>query len=409
MKQNFETGKAPTLNFMECGGDVTVKGSDSIHVQLKGDEIEVNEKETGLNIHAQNDVKANVPTASAVHFQQVMGDLSVKGMSGQIGAEEVNGSLLVRSGSALQIGSVHGDMSAVSILDHVKVDLVSGSLVAKKVDGISAGRVHGDFSAKAVNGDLNASEVSGNLGVRDCTGDLTADKVMGDAKIRRVHGALNLKEVMGSVHMVSGLPAGKHHIKAYGDVVIHWPDDQPAQFLIECRGSIRNRLGIENSSTEHNKFEGQIGDGSAVIIVEAYGDVRLKSINDEIDSNTVFWDDISFDLDLDLDQLGEKISTRLDDLSSRLNSKFGPGFADSIANKVGVSIERALGKLENAQVKVVRPGDFSFSRRPPTPPKAPKPPKNKAAEKSEQLKILEMLEAGTITVEDASTLLKALE
>lgn len=409
MKQNFETGKAPTIHFTECMGDVVVKGSDSIHVQLKGDEIEVSEKETGLNIHSQYDIKANIPTASTVYFQQVMGDLSVKGVSGAIGAEEVNGSLLVRGGSELKVGSVHGDMSATGILDHVKADLVSGSLVAKKVDGISAGLVHGDFSARAINGDFNISEASGNLSVRDCTGDLTADKVMGDAKIRRVHGVLNLKEVMGSVHIVSGLPAGKHHIMAYGDVVIHWPDDQPALFLIECRGSIRNRLGIENNSTEHNKFEGKIGDGSAVIIVEAYGDVRLKSIHDEIDSNTIFWDDISIDLDLDLDQLGEKISTRLDDLSARLNNKFGSGFTDSIARKVGLSVERALGKLENAQVKVVRPGDYSFSRRPPKPPKAPKPPKNKTAEKSEQLKILEMLEAGTITVEDASTLLKALE
>ncbi|MFT5194550.1 MAG: hypothetical protein ACI9EW_000523 [Cellvibrionaceae bacterium] len=411
MKNKFETGKAPTLNFLECHGNLNLKGWDEPTVMLKGELAEVTEKETGLNIRSNSDLKASVPAASFIDLGAVNGDLVAKDMIEPVTVGVVNGNFLLNGAGGLTAETVNGDMRIINLDGSATVASVAGDMVAKKTNGVAADHVKGDFSGKSLSGDLQIGTVYGDFAVRGCTGQVTVTEVMGDAWLKSIDGIVKLDTVNGDLHLKGGLSVGKHHITAGGDVVVSWPVDQPVQFLIEHGGDLRNRLSIENDSDEAKTFSATIGDGSTVLIIKAGGDVLLRPQHDSSDHDNLFGNGFSFNADADfkLDDLGERLSSHIDELTGRLNNKFGPDFSNNITRKLEQAIEKAAAKLEKANFSISRSRGSGFRPGPGRPPKAPEAPVPPKANESEQLKVLQMLEAGSITIEDATTLLKALE
>lgn len=382
-KEKIIVGEDAIITIIHCAGDLAIKGGGDPEVMIKGDEdYEVVQKDNVLHLEANSDLKIGAPHFVSVEIQNNAGDCELKG--------------------------IHGS---------VRLDQVMGNLKIRKSSGFNVQAVYGDLDGRKLDGDVAAAEVKGNASIFGASGGVTLDEVMGDVELRKIDGLINVKSAMGDISVVGPISAvgGKHHLTANGDVDLYLNEDDPITIMIDTPGEVRNRskdkLNLTLLEGEDGDWVAEIGEDGPIMIIDAKGDVAIRSIKDD---HRYYFDGDHFEVDLDFDlgelgQLGDKIGRMFESLGDRLSSKFGPEFSDEISSKIDRAINKAASKIEKVERKRVRiHHPFGHSApRPPRPPKAPKAPNPDTS--AQQLKILEMLEAGDISVEDATTLLKALE
>ncbi len=381
-KETFKVGEGVIITVTNCSGDLAIKGGDSSEVSIKGDGVMFIEKENVVQLESIDDAKVSAPRFASVEIEHNAGDCQLKAIEGEIRIKDVMGDLKIRQSSGFSVAAVYGN------------------LTGRKLDG-----------------DVTANEVKGDVSISSANGSVTLDDVMGEVELRNIEGVLNVKSVMGDVKVVGPIAAvgGKHHLNASGDIDLYLPADAPVTIMIDTPGEVRNRSKDRLDATilqgDDGDWVASIGEDGPIVIIDAKGDVALRSVEDD---HHYYFDGDNFEVDVDFDlgelgQLGEKIGKMFESIGDRLSTKFGPEFSDEISGKIDKAINKATSKIEKAERKRVRI-HHPFAPTPPKPPKAPKPPKSPTPDQgAQQLKILEMLEAGDISVEDATTLLKALE
>lgn len=383
-KERIETGKITVVAIRYCAGDLVLKGWDEPAIMVKGDDFELKEEDDMVHIESTSNAKIYLPHQATVSFSEVHGNASCRG--------------------------IHGDLN---------FDSVKGNLTVKDAGPLHVGEVHGNIRITHVNGAAKIGSVMGGIGLRHVNGDVDIATIHGDSSLRHINGQVNIENCAGEVILRGPLPEGKHHISTRGNLVVSWPQTDPVELMITTSGDIHSKFSKEQlvlENPEGGVYTGAIGEGGPSLVLKANGDVLLKSVDYNRDYS-VDGDNFSLDLDLDLSELeglGEKISGFVNNITEQLDTRLGPKFADEISRKVERAFEKAASKMEKAQRRSMR---YSYAyQTPPTPPTPPRPPAPAAApappqpdQSSEQLKILEMLERGDISVEDATTLLKALE
>jgi hypothetical protein len=239
----------------------------------------------------------------------------------------------------------------------------------------------------------------------------------GNCVVSRVHGDIRLK---------GPLPEGEHFLDAEGDIVLRWPDSSPINLLVRAP-RVSNQLPLDSIEEDEGVFSGKLGDGKTNVVLASRGRVVLKSLElikakwgEGLNSMN------GFDLEFlaEMEGLGGRIaaefSQQADRLAREIDRRFGPDFAERIAEKVSREADKAARHAERAAERAQRMAEKETvraeryrqrsARHAPPGPAAPtfvetKPPI--AAE--EQLKILRMVEKGIISPEEANELLKALE
>jgi hypothetical protein len=236
-----------------------------------------------------------------------------------------------------------------------------------------------------------------------------------DANLGNLGGLLNVKQCAGDIRLRGDLIAGKHHLTAHGDIVIRWPAGSALSLQATAK-SFSNRLPLaemeERADEESGRrmLSGRIGDGEAVLIADAGGRVVLKQTGEadwEADFETG-WSEAATGAAVDLsgfaDEISSEISARMAELSARMEERFGGDYAQRMAEKAARKAEQAVARaarhLERENRRSAR-----WQGPPPPPPK----PRRQQPSAEEQVKILSMLEKGIISVEEAETLLGALE
>ncbi len=380
-KETFTVGEDVIITVINCAGDLAIKGGDDPELSVKGDGFTVVEKDQVIHLEANDDMKISTPSHASVEIEQNMGDCELKKIDGSIRLENVMGDLKIRQSNGFTVTAVYGNLTG-----------------------------------RKLAGDVSVHEVKGDVSISGSNGGVTLDDVMGDVELRNIEGLLNVKSVVGDVKVIGPIAAvgGKHHLNANGDVDLYLPADAPVTIMIDTKGEVRNRskdrLDANIIQGDDGDWVASIGEDGPIVIIDAKGDVALRSVDDD---HHYYFDGDNFEVDVDFDlgelgQLGEKIGKMFESIGDRLSSKFGPEFSEEISGKIDKAINKATSKIEKAERARVRVHPFaSAAPRPPKAPKAPKPPTPDQG--AQQLKILEMLEAGDISVEDATTLLKALE
>jgi hypothetical protein len=246
-----------------------------------------------------------------------------------------------------------------------------------------------------------------------------------------------VERVQGDLRIVGPLGEGKHTFKAAGSLKLYWPAGT-ALNLEATSPSIANRLPLEEVVQDGNTLSGRIGDGNTSLTLQAQGDIELKELVSDHSWGTKFGGDdhdFDFNFDFDFEGIGERIRAEMDShvtrITADLEQRFGPDFAQRIAEKVSREAERAAERAEReaeraaaraeraaerAQREAERHAErwarnsqrHGFRFTPPIPPTPPTPPVREVSAE-EQLKILRMVENGTISPEEANMLLKALE
>ena len=394
----FETDNSPTLSIVKCSGDLTVRGSSrsTVRVACSDDKAEVKQEGATIMVSSASDLSIEAPYDTTCRIQKASADLSVKRILGNIDIESVHGDLVLNRVGAVRVGTAGADVSARS----VDGDLIVGS-------------IHGDFSAREIDGNLMVETVGRDLGLRDLHGNGTAQNVHGDIRLR-----------------TALLPGRSYSFKAGGDLVARIAADSHADLTLRSgRDKPRVKTELSNMTASQREVRGRLGDGGAEATMEAGRDLVL-AIQDSEGSGS--WEDmvmgvgsLGAEFGLEFAGLAEEIASQIDSQMSRMSSELEAKLSNlsSLDERAAIAAQRAQKQAEKAAEQLRRAADREAERArrradkqrwkaggrtsgwPIDPPESSSEP----ISDDERLAILNMVAEGKITIEEAESLLKALD
>src|SRR5688500_1323114 len=177
----FEVRANSRVSIETFGGEINVKSwnRNAIRVQAthgRRDVIEIDVRGTSVQIEAEGrvgpamDVVFNitVPASSSLEMSGVHTEINVEGITGDVDAETVQGSIHVTGGARLKLESVEGD---------IVIDRARGRISANTVNrGIRISNVVGDVEAETVNGPISLRNVQAtNVDIATVNGRIVYD------------------------------------------------------------------------------------------------------------------------------------------------------------------------------------------------------------------------------------------
>ncbi len=421
--QRINTIKAPFVEIEECAGDLVIRPWMESAVRAKG-EFQFEEISDVLHFRATGDLRLDVPEGTTAKVGSVSGDLMVKNVQGELSINEIQGDAILSNLGMVKINNICGDLSVKNLAGPLSAETVDGDAVLRNIDNdVSFGQINGDFAAYFVNGAVYLKQIDGDINLRTVNGDIDIRSGQRDANFRNLGGRCVVENVQGDIRLLGGLSAGKHNFSAAGDIVVRWPSNAPLD-LVAKAAEIRNRLPLQDVKELEDGLAGRLGNGDTAVSLTAGGRILLKEA-EMIDEKWETGPQETFEMDfmIDLAKLGERVSAEVTQHMSRmtdqLETHFGPEFAQNISNKVSQQAENAARKAENAAEKARRYAEREaaraerrYQRSATANTQAARPEPNVVRKKTsteEQLKILKMVEKGTISPEEANTLLEAFE
>lgn len=410
-EQQFLVGKAPAIEIAECQGDLVIRSGMETAVTAKGSSIAATETETGLTITSQGDLKLYLPPLANLAVNHVRGDLVLKNIHGNIVLHEINGDAVLVNLGAVKINTLHSDLSAKNLQAGLSAEAIHGDAAVRNCNEVTIQTIQGDLAVRSANGSVHINSAEGDVSLRTINGDVTIAHGQRDVTLRNLGGLNQVSGIMGDIRLRGGLAAGKHHFAAEKDIIVRWPAGAPLEFSATAP-KIINRLEVDKLVEDENSLSGRIGDGETVATFQANGRIILKESNiiDPKWENTE-GDDMDFDFNFGLENIGLEISSQINEQFSRFSEQFGSKFAqkaEEAARKAERAAERTRKRAERqARRQTVRQASRTAYRTADKTSQAAA--KTTAASREEQLKILKMVENGVITPAEAATLLDALE
>ncbi|MBK8432047.1 MAG: hypothetical protein IPL28_12455 [Chloroflexi bacterium] len=444
MKKSFPTGKAPQIIVTECYGELIVKAHLEPHVIVKGDDQVTAEAKPDaadvITVSGYANLILLVPEQSQLLIHQSSGSATIKGVHGHIDVMQVHGELICKSGHSIHVQEVYGSFIGRDLDGAVQVGNVNGDINIRNSGGLQIKTLHGDLRGRNINGAVSVEDGQGDISLNTVNEGVTIGSSQRDVNLKNIAGVVQIGHAAGDIRLYDALSAGKHSLKADGDVILRWPANAPL-LLTATAPQIVSKISLdEEHRMEENgmtTLSGRIGEGETHLLIQSEQRIILKGRQAEGESDFDFDVDFHFDLGslgAELGHLGERISSQIGQgmakLSQKLETKFGPQYGEDIALRTERAIEKAMQKTEEA----MRRAEEKMARRPmtprippvpPVPPISPVPPippmgsvvsaptapaaPNPQNVAAAQMKILEMLEKGVISVEEANVLLKAIE
>jgi hypothetical protein len=403
-KQTFKSEGIPTLSIVECGGDLIISGSprSEIFLHAEQSDLEASQEDNTIMATCQSDLRVEAPYGTSIQIQKVRGDLVIKRVQG-----------------AIALGVVEGDL-ALSRVGAATIDQVGGDLAGRVVDGdLVVKEVQGDMSVRNVNGQVMIDLVGRDLGARELQGDAFAEEVQGDVRLRTAF-----------------LPGHEYRFKALGDIVARVPLDTDADLTLRSgRNNIRVKAALLDRVETDGQVTGRLGSGGAKVNLDAEKDLVLVARGSswgQVGADIgALGADIGVEFGTEFASLAEEIAAQVQEhmegVSAQLEEKLAhlevdvavidqraAKAAERAAEQARRQIERAAEhlrrKAEREAEKARRRADKArwkanrYSRRAaPTPEPAGEPVSDK-----ERLVILNMVAEGKISIEEAESLLEAL-
>lgn len=189
------------------------------------------------------------------------------------------------AGTRLTASSVSGDVTVRGITGDVVAASVSGDVTVSNGSRVTAKSVSGDVVTTALSGGaaVAVASVSGDLKLDDIRAQrLDAESVSGSVIVTRASSAgANLKGVSGDIRFQGNIErGGRYEFQSHsGD--IHVTSAGPAGFELQAstfNGSLRAEPPalVKSSTLSRGSLRGTIGDGSAVVVATTFsGDVTI--------------------------------------------------------------------------------------------------------------------------------------
>jgi hypothetical protein len=360
-----------------------------------------------------------------------------------------NTSLRVPYGATFEDGHISGDVSIKTLEGRLNISNVSGNLSLRSVGTCEIDKISGNLSAKNINGNLRVTSCLGNISVRDIQGDLMIDTdISGNFSLKEIDGNAQAR-ARGNVSVeLDPSPESRYEFQAKGNLTCRMPDDASVQIEIERGANIQVKMpGVEVPAKIATPYQLVLGEGDAQLLIGASGNVSLVGrpidwdlgefeveIDEDFEQLTeTLNEQIASQIEAQMEMMEEELEHQLDSLSFSLEkSAMSAEQAERIAARAREASERAnrraQDKIRRSQEKMQRKLDAAQRRaerkaraaeraardrrrRPEPPLRRPVSPSAASEPVSEQerLMILQMLEQGNISMEEAEQLLTALE
>jgi hypothetical protein len=443
--QVVECGEAPLVR-VTVAGDLRVGGWERSEVAAEGVEagngaVWLDDDGT-VHVESDGDLRLRVPYGARLSVDAVGGDARVAEVHGEVELATVGGDLVLRGVGPATLDEVGGDLSARDL---------AGSLTVSQVGA--------DLSAGGIAGDVTVGRVGADLAVRDVEGALTVDAVGADASIRRVTGSVVVVAGSDARLALEPVPGESYRVSAGAGIRCVVAPDSHADVWIQSGAGVRvdtPELQMKpDSSTTAAQF--RLGDGGPEIRLTSGGTVAFlareggSGVEEEAgyqfgEEFAAMAEELARHIEQRVHGATEAMNARMARLSVQLPGMLGaaglsPEEAERIAERAQREIERAAERAEQRAAEAIRRAEQKLhsaqrkaerhARRaerhaerhprswgggpggprgwvapPPRPPRAPEPP---PVSEEERLSILRMLQEKKITVDQAETLLAALE
>ena len=363
MSRILSTGKTPKIRIDAIDGDLSVVGWDGEDVLIKTDEDELTLQHTADEVifSCTDDVSLRIPRDSSLTIDRIGGDMALRGVIGNVQIREIDNDLSMRD-----VGSV-------------------------AIDTIKA-----DFSLKGAKGNLYIKSVGGDVSVRDVEGNIMFDSVADDMALRGARGNVKVNVGEDVVVYLEPKPDGAYSITAGDDILLVLKPNANVSLSMQGDEIEVDWPGVENQEdvTERTLV---LGDGSAKIMLNAGGDIRVTNDADAGNSAEDFGNFAG--MNFDWSGFGERISRKVEQATVQAAKR-----AEEAARRV----ERHAERHARRWGRNVKTGPWNWEAGPKGIPTPPSPPSEPVAEE-ERMAILKMLSEKKITAEQAEQLLNALE
>ncbi len=413
--ERIHIGRAPMIE-IKAGGSLVIRGWTEDTIMFGEDNFETDEQEGELSIIAAGDLHLMVPSKATITVTEANGSVVIKNIENPVRLGQIKGDVVLRNLLSVETTKVFGDFSVRNLSGSCVVSEALGDVNFREVGDLSVQTIYGDCAVSFVNGSVEILQVIGDIVLRTINGDVNIIEGRRDVNIRNIGGTCHVDAVHGDIRMRGGLSPGKHRLTADGDIILRWPEDAP--LIVEASAAdIKNRLDLVDVIEENGTLSGRLGEGQTFLILNSKGRIILNRAEAMKDDDNQF-NEKEFLFKFDLGQLGEYVTTEIDNhmdnFSSRMQKEFGPEFAARLeqtaqkaANKAEKATEKAIKQAEKAanRLRWQAGGDSWASAY--TEDQEQSSQKRKTSSK-EQLQILRMVEKGIISPEEATTLLDAL-
>ncbi len=421
-KQFVTTSENPRVSVI-VHGDLRLKGSDEPEVVVKASDPEaVTLEQDGdqVTVRCEGDCHILVPREAQVQIVEAHGNAVLKALEGEVNIQTVHGNLELRSTAA------------------VKIDLVQGNLEAKNIEGA-----------------LECRKIEGNAIIRDVQDHFTVQEIHGNLQIFEVDGAVD-----ASVHGNASLsldpsPGEVYQITAHGNINCNVPEDASLDLLINKASRIMIRLpDVTNGKGAKTPYQLTIGEGDSRMVLAADGNVmvsgqlpafEMPDFSKEFESTfestfdgmgEAIGQQIEQQIEAQMRMLEEQLNAQISNISMSLGAAgIAPEQMERIQQRAREASERAAARAEekmrqaqerlerrmaatqqrmqqkaraaeaHARHREHRPVGFGW----PVAPAEPMSPVQDPVTDEERLTVLRLLEQKKITLEEAETLLAALE
>jgi hypothetical protein len=412
-----EWQKIPPIT-INAGGNLRVQGWDQreIEADTRDEDPTVELSEEKILIDSGEDLTIRLPFSVSLLFK-AGGDADIQQVRGSVEASRVGGNLKIESASEATIGSVGGDLYVRQVEGNVMINRVGGNFKLENAHDVQVEKVGGDLSIHRA-GALSAKKVGGDASVTDVAGPVTVS-AGGDLRLKGQGEVTGNAGGDASLDMTVAAP--KIRLNAKGDIRLNLPSEAGAKVRAVCGGDLRIEGQEETmrvSGPGVHSFALGASDGSISLV--AGGDVNVTGgiVAGEVRSiNREFSTEINQDMARASEELG-RLGQELGAMGAEMGRDFGSlgqKIADKITSKLRQRMERQMHK---AGARAARTAGRSFTFQMPEPPRPPNPPGAPFAQESqpsepisdeERMLILQMVEEGKITADEAEKLLAALE
>lgn len=368
---------------VRTSADLFLSGDEGNEVRFFGseDRLQVRSEEGMLRIENHSGLDLIVPRSANIRIEKVGGSAFFQDL-GIVDVQKVGGELAVQRVGQVEIGKVGGSLTVRSVAGPLVVHKVGGDLLARELaDLVAVDAVGGNIDLQAVNGervDLRAG------------GDLTVYLT------RSLPGALQLRSGGNTELFIPAEASGRFEVTSESEV-------------IELRLQ-QGEAMVED--IERRRYEFMLGEGEGRAEIRAGGDVLItdearepSSLNAEFERLETSWNNARenrarygwpghFDPERSA-AWADMISRRAQEAARRVEQR-----AQTVARRMEEQTRR------NVEREMRGRGRPSFGFEPPQPPPAPRP---SPVTEQERMMVLQMLQDNKITVEQAETLLRALE
>ena len=182
----------------------------------------------------------------------------------------------------VELSGVETDMSVVGTAGDVSVETVDGDVVIRGGRGFIHARSNdGELRVEGASGEIEVNASSGAIWISDVNGNVAAESVNGDIELRNIDGRrVTARTVNGEVTFSGAVhDGGRYRLSTHdGDVTASIPEGTNATVSVaNFNGDFETRFPILLRGGAGYKFDFILGDGSAVLVLEAFsGDVLLR-------------------------------------------------------------------------------------------------------------------------------------